>query len=159
MKSKKITLGDFGEQLAAQALNATRSDNWFDMKKDMVLNETLEEAEVKTQNRHKYRNEFTVNIMHKNQIEKCCNVKRLFFVEYDDTSSVKIWECTDRKYNIFNTSDGRLMAGWPISKMTLIKDIQNPEIASYMRSLSQSRDYDKNSPYNSLNVQKTKMRV
>ena len=156
---KKVTLGDFGEQLASEALNATRSDNWYDMKKDMTLNESLEEAEVKTQNRHKFRNEFTVNIMYKNQVEKCCNVKRLFFVEYDETDSIKIWECTDRKYNIFSTRDGRLMAGWPINKMTLIKELVDKDKASYMRSLSQSRDYDKNSPYNSLNLQKTRNKV
>lgn len=157
--SKKVTLGDYGEQLAAEVLNATRSDDWYDMKKDMTLNESSEEAEVKTQNRHKYRNEFTVNIMHKNQIEKCCKVKHLYFVEYDDSDSIKIWECTDRKYNIFNTRDGRLMAGWPINKMTLVKEIVDKEKASYMKSLSQSRDFDKNSPYNSLNIQETRNKI
>jgi hypothetical protein len=156
---KKVTLGDYGEQLASEALNATRSNDWYDMKKDMTLNESLEEAEVKTQNRHKFRNEFTVNIMYKNQVEKCTKVKRLFFVEYDETDSIKIWECTDRKYNIFSTRDGRLMAGWPINKMTLIKELIDKDKASYMRSLSQSRDYDKNSPYNSLNIQKTRNKI
>ena len=147
MRTRKVTLGELGEKLVASKLKGTRSSNPFDMKKDMVLNESQEEAEVKTQNRHKGRNEFTVNIMHKNQVEKCVNVKRLFFVEYDETDSIKIWECTDRKYNIFTTADGRHMAGWPISKMTLVEDVVNPELASIMRSYSQSRDYDINSPY------------
>jgi hypothetical protein len=97
--------------------------------------------------------------MYKNQVEKCTKVKRLFFVEYDETDSIKIWECIDRKYNIFSTRDGRLMAGWPINKMTLIKELIDKDKASYMRSLSQSRDYDKNSPYNSLNIQKTRNKI
>ena len=156
MNDNKTKLGRFGEILAANVLNGTRTENWFDPEKDMTLNESLEKAEVKTQNRHKYRNEFTVNVMHKNQIEKCCNVDRLFFVEYDSTDSVKIWECTDRKYNMFTTSDGRIMAGWPINKMTLVKEIVDNKIAKYMRSLSQSRDYSKDSPYGSLNIQKTR---
>ena len=147
MRTRKSTLGEIGEKLVAQRLKGTRSEDWYDDKKDLVLNETLEEAEVKTQNRHTGRNEFTVNIMQKNQVEKCCKVKRLFFVEYDDSEYVKIWECTDRSYNIFTTRDGRHMAGWPISKMTLVEDIHNPELASLMRSYSQSRDYSVNSPY------------
>ena len=85
--------------------------------------------------------------MHANQVEKCVKVKRLFFVEYDETDVVKIWECTDRNYTIFETRDGRLMAGWPVSKMKLVREIDDVSLAGEMRSLSQSRHFDLNSPY------------
>lgn len=145
--SKKSKLGDLGERVAAQALNATRNSNWWDPNGDMTLNESGDESEVKTQRRDIYRNMFTVNTMHANQVEKCVNVKRLFFVEYDESDVVKIWECTDRQYTIYETRDGRLMAGWPISKMILVREIEDKSLAKEMRSLSQSRHFDLNSPY------------
>lgn len=145
--SKKSKLGDLGERIAAQALNATRNDNWWDPNGDMTLNESGEETEVKTQRRDIYRNMFTVNTMHSNQVEKCVNVERLFFVEYDESNTVKIWECTDRRFTIYETRDGRLMAGWPVSKMTLVREIEDASLAKEMRSLSQSRHFDVNSPY------------
>jgi len=37
-----------------------------------------------------------------------------------------------------------------------VKEIVDNKIAKYMRSLSQSRDYSKDSPYGSLNIQKTR---
>jgi len=145
--SKKSKLGDLGERIAAQALNATRNDNWWDPNGDMTLNESGDESEVKTQRRDIYRNMFTVNTMHANQVEKCVKVTRLFFVEYDETDVVKIWECTDRQYTIFETRDGRLMAGWPVNKMNLVREIDDVSLAKEMRSLSQSRHFDVNSPY------------
>jgi hypothetical protein len=145
--NKKSKLGDLGERIAAQALNATRNDNWWDPNGDMTLNESGDESEVKTQRRDIYRNMFTVNTMHANQVEKCVKVARLFFVEYDETDVVKIWECTDRKYSIFETRDGRLMAGWPVNKMNLVREIDDVSLAKEMRSLSQSRHFDVNSPY------------
>jgi hypothetical protein len=117
------------------------------MKKDLVLNESNLNVEVKTQNRDKYRNMFTVNTMNKNQVEKCVSVDRLFFVEYDTSDTIKIWECVDRTYNIFETRDGRLMAGWDISKMNLLHEVNDIELLNKMKSLSQSRDFSLNSPY------------
>lgn len=145
-RTKKDQLGYIGEYLVRELFGGNLSENKFDMKKDIILN-SGEFAEVKTQNRDKYRNMFTVNTMHSNQVEKCVNVQRLFFVEYDSSGAVKIWECTDREYTIYETRDGRLMAGWPIARMNLVKQIDDKELADQMKSLSQSRDFSLNSPY------------
>ena len=145
-RTKKDQLGYIGEYLVRELFGGNLSENKFDMKKDIILNNG-EFAEVKTQNRDKYRNMFTVNTMHSNQVEKCVAVKNLYFVEYDKSNCVKIWECVDRQYTIFETNDGRLMAGWPINKMNLIHQIDDKELADQMKSLSQSRDFSLNSPY------------
>lgn len=144
--TNKEKLGKLGEELVAKLFNGTLSTNKYDMKKDLVLNESNANVEVKTQNRDKYRNMFTVNTMHKNQVEKCVSVDRLFFVEYD-TDSIKIWECVDRTYTIFETRDHRLMAGWDIKKMNLLHEVDDLELVNTMKSLSQSRDFSLNSPY------------
>lgn len=149
MKSQtsKQRLGFLGEQLVAKIFDATLSSNRFDSVKDMTLNESQLNIEVKTQRRDVYRNMFTVNTINANQVNKCVSVDLLYFVEYDKSNVIKIWNCTDRKYETYETRDGRLMAGWPISKMTLIKEIEDQALAEEMRSLSQSRDFNKKSPY------------
>lgn len=146
-ESNKEKLGRLGEELVARLFNGTLSTNKYDMKKDMVLNESNVNVEVKTQRRDIYRNMFTVNTMHKNQVEKCVSVDRLFFVEYDSSDTIKIWECTDRKYTIYETRDGRLMAGWSIKDMDILLEVEDTKLASEMRSLSQSRHFNLNSPY------------
>lgn len=148
-KTKKEKLGYIGEYLVKQIFGGELSENKFDKKKDIISYEGEKTifTEVKTQNRDKYRNMFTVNTMHKNQVEKCVSVDRLYFVEYDDSDTIRVWMCSDRTYSIHETRDGRLMAGWPISKMTMIGILEDNELARQMRSLSQSRDYSLNSPY------------
>jgi hypothetical protein len=147
MTTNKEKLGELGEKLIEEYLKATRSKNRYDMEKDMIVNATQIKVEVKTQRRDIYRSMFTVNTMHKNQVEKCVSVDKLIFVEYDETDDIKIWECTDRKYQIYRTSDDRIMAGWPINKMQLLDTITDKELASKMRSFSQSRHFNLNSPY------------
>jgi hypothetical protein len=39
------------------------------------------------------------------------------------------------------------MAGWPVGKMNLVREIDDVSLAKEMRSLSQSRHFDVNSPY------------
>ena len=145
-KTKKEKLGYIGEYLVKHIFGGVMSENKFDMKKDITLDNGAM-VEVKTQNRDKYRNMFTVNTMHKNQVEKCVNVDKLYFVEYDDSNTIRVWMCSDRTYTIYETRDGRLMAGWPISKMTMIGMLDDEELARQMKSFSQSRDYSLDSPY------------
>lgn len=140
MRSNRQKLGDIGEAIVAYYVDGVLSENKYDMKKDMVLSNG-EFAEVKTQNRHKWRHEFTVNLAHSNQLKKCVSVDRLFFVEYDDSDDIRVWECTNREYSTFTTKDGREMAGWPIKYMTLFKTITEASLARRMRQLSQSKDY------------------
>ena len=145
-KTKKEKLGYIGEILVQMYFGGTLSEWKYDPKKDLILPDGLL-AEVKTQNRDKYRNLFSVNTMQRNQVEKCCNADRLFFVEYDKTDTVKIWECVDRTYQFYVPNDGRNMVGWPINKMNKLVEIEDKELSDQMKSLSQSRDFSLDSPY------------
>lgn len=150
-KSNEEKLGKLGEDLVADLLKAELSENKYDSVKDMTQSDGTK-VEVKTQNRHP-NGSFTVNAMHVTNLNKCLSVDRLIFVEYDSSDYIKVFECTDRKYNLVNTKptryepEGRIMVCWPIHKMKKLAEIHNPELASEMRSLSNSRLYNKNSQY------------
>lgn len=150
-KSNEEKLGKLGEDLVASLEEATLSEYKYDSTKDMTQKDGTK-IEVKTQNRHP-NGSFTVNAMHVTNLNKCLSVDRLIFVEYDATDYIKVFECTDRKYNLVNTKptryepEGRIMVCWPISKMKKLAEIHNPELAAEMRGLSNSRLYNKNSQY------------
>ena len=117
-KTNKEKMGFLAEQLVFDYYNGEQSTDKYDSKKDgMILDET---AEVKCQNRHPF-GYFTVNTAWKNQVPKCKSVDRLFFVEYDNSPDAILWECIDRNdTKEITTRDGRIMCGWPISKMKMI---------------------------------------
>jgi len=117
-KTNKEKMGFLAEQLVFDYFSGEQSTDKYDSKKDgMILDET---AEVKCQNRHPF-GYFTVNTAWKNQVPKCKSVDRLFFVEYDNSPDAILWECIDRNdTKEINTRDGRVMCGWPISKMKMI---------------------------------------
>jgi hypothetical protein len=149
--TNKEKLGKLGELLVSQLEDATLSEYKYDSTKDMTTKDGIK-IEVKTQNRHP-NGSFTVNAMHATNLTKCMTVDRLVFVEYDSTDYIKIFECIDRDYKLVNTKPttrepmGRIMACWPIHKMKKLAEIHNPELASEMRNLSNSRNYNKNSQY------------
>lgn len=138
MSTNKEKLGRLGEQLVVNLLGATANEDWYDQNGDATLNgETIE---TKTQSRHVH-GYFSINTAHKNQLRKCAEVDRLIFVEYDNTSIIKVFECPKsarNNYIEYTTKDGRRMRGWYISEMTLLTAVKNPELAAEMRSLSQS---------------------
>ena len=117
-KTNKEKMGFLAEQLVFDYYNGEQSIDKYDSKKDgMILDETVE---VKCQNRHPF-GYFTVNTAWKNQVPKCKSVDRLFFVEYDNSPDAILWECIDRNdTKEITTRDGRVMCGWPISKMKMI---------------------------------------
>ena len=149
--TNKEKLGSIGESIVAQLENATLSENKYDSVKDMTTQSGVN-IEVKTQNRHP-NGSFTINVMYKTNFDKCLNVDRLVFVEYDHTDVIKVFECTDRTYNIINTKPtqrepmGRMMACFPINKMVKLAEIKDANKASEMRSLSGGREFNKNSQY------------
>lgn len=152
MATNKEKLGALGEAIVADLMKGVLSENKFDSVKDMTLADSSN-VEVKTQNRHP-NGTFTINAMHVTNANKCMNVDRLIFVEYDAGDIIKVYECVDRKnYKVFNTKptpkepEGRLMIGWPINKMNLIKEIKDAPTAQKMRELSGSRLYNKQSEY------------
>jgi len=145
--TNKELLGRLGEELVANILGATLSEDKYDMKKDMILADGTC-VEVKTQIRHPTNNCMTINSAHSNNISKCLTVDRLVFVEFDDSDTIYVRECIEREnYITYRTRPapgyphGRDMIGWPISKMRPIKEVYDPTLASKMRSLSSSTQF------------------
>lgn len=138
-------LGHLGEILVASTLGGIRSEDKYDTRKDMILEDGTE-VEVKTQTRHPTNGTFTINLNHQTNFLKCMTVDRLIFVEYDSSDYIGIYECIDRvNYRMFTTNptsyepNGRQMAGWPISKMKLLRSVNSAELSTEMRRLSKAK--------------------
>ena len=136
-KTNKEKMGFLAEQLVFDYFSGEQSTDKYDSKKDgMILDET---AEVKCQNRHPF-GYFTVNTAWKNQVPKCKSVDRLFFVEYDNSPDAILWECIDRNdTKEITTRDGRVMCGWPISKMKMITSFKGK--GDELRKFTSSKIY------------------
>jgi len=136
-KTNKEKMGFLAEQLVFDYYNGEQSTDKYDSKKDgMILDETVE---VKCQNRHPF-GYFTVNTAWKNQVPKCKSVDRLFFVEYDNSPDAILWECIDRNdTKEITTRDGRVMCGWPISKMKMITTFKDK--GDELRKFTSSKIY------------------
>lgn len=128
--SREVLIGEIGECIVATRLGADVSSNQFDRLKDMIFKDG-KTVEVKTQVRYRLRSEFTVR---PDQLNKCLNVDRLIFVEYDDTNDVKIYECVNRNdYLRYNTNDGRQMIGWKINEMELLHTVHSQPLSTLLR--------------------------
>ena len=138
MGINQSSLGSIGESIVSELLDCTTSTDPYDMIKDMV-DAQGNNVEVKTQNRYRSKNSFTVSRDHRNQLPKCLNVDRLIFVEYDNTNIVSVWECPKpRSYKTTVTRDGRSIALFNVDSMHRIAHINNPQLASLMLSKSQA---------------------
>ena len=123
--TNKEKIGYYGERVVASLLNGRLSKDPYDRKKDMVIQIDNKNGEVKTQIRYKNEKAFTVNMSQTNQLKKCIEVDRLFFVEYGTSGYVRVYECIDRSYRIVY-GGGRQMAAFDIGKMKLIYDKKTP---------------------------------
>lgn len=144
---KKCVLGDLGENLVAELLNLTLSDDRFDSKKDAidVYGKTYE---IKTQDRHPTKPLLTISAPDgdgKNLVNlmKCLTVDYLIFVEFDISDTIKVWYCGDRSnYEIYTTRMGKRMIGFPVENMKQIFKVKNAELAASMRANSSSFKYN-----------------
>jgi len=140
-QSNKEIMGRLGEECLAARYDLVLSDDKYDMEKDAKDADGLN-VEIKTQNRHPA-GFFTVNMKHTNQVTKCMEVDRLMFLEYDNSDTLKVWECpkTDeaRRPKMIRTRDGRAMAGWNIEKMDMVEEFEDAELVSMLKNLSQSK--------------------
>ena len=140
-QTNKEIMGRLGEECLAARYDLVLSDDKYDMEKDAKDADGLN-VEIKTQNRHPA-GFFTVNMKHTNQVTKCMEVDRLMFLEYDNSDTLKVWECpkTDeaRRPKMIRTRDGRAMAGWNIEKMDMIEEFEDTELVSMLKNLSQSK--------------------
>jgi len=137
-------LGALGEKLVAKLENAILSENKYDTEKDMT-DLSGKKIEVKTQNRHPFKNCFSIHSAGITNVRKCMTVDRLIFVEYCKTDKIKIWECSKENRNsAFNyvASGGKSMHGWPINKMKMIHKIEDSKLAEEMRNYSKSYQFN-----------------
>jgi hypothetical protein len=154
-KTNKDKLGNIGEQIVAHYVGGTLSENKYDPKKDLILHNAVA-CEVKTQCRHITKNVFSIRAptvnRYKNQIVKCENVEKLYFVEYNNSDKFRIYECKDRENTISYQAymGDKLgvanMIGWPIEDMDLILEVEDPYTCAQMRSYSQSKTLMKDFP-------------
>jgi len=141
--TNKHRLGDIGEKIVARLENAIVSADRYDTVKDLT-DKHGKQIEVKTQNRHPSMGVFSIGADAQTNRDKCMSVDRLIFVEYDSTSSIRVWECGPRENAIrYRTNSMKNMIGWPISEMSLLHQIDEPALADKMRSLSQSKQFRK----------------
>ena len=141
--TNKHKLGEIGEKLVAYLENAIISEDRFDIVKDLI-DANGQQIEVKTQNRHPGMNVFSIQADKQTTRDKCMNVDRLIFVEYDSTPKIKVWECGSRKDFVrYRTNAMTNMLGWPISQMNLLHEVNSNELATKMRSLSQAEQFRK----------------
>ena len=154
-RTNKDKLGNIGEQIVSYYIGGTLSENKFDDKKDLVL-DTLENCEVKTQSRHTTKNVFSIRApsgaKNKNQIFKCQNVERLYFIEYNLSDKFRIYECHDRddviEYTAYMGPSAPYvkMLGWDINKMSILLEVEDAHTCSLMRTYSQSNTLMKDFP-------------
>ncbi len=138
--SHKSTLGSIGERLVADHFGAKLSEDLYDKEKDMTMPDGTT-IEVKTQYPLSFgqfsNTTFTVKV---DQLPKCLNCDKLIFVGFDETDTIRIYECVDRnKFVVYNTRDGRQMAGWELPSLKLISAIQDKDLAMRMQDLTSSK--------------------
>ena len=154
-KTKKEKLGYIGEVLVRTHFGGTLSEKKYDSEKD-ITHEDGVVGEVKAQNRNVKLNVFSIRAptatKFKNQIVKCQTVEKLYFVEYNLSDKFRIYECHDREdvieYTAYMGNDiGNVnMIGWPISKMTMLVEVEDAEVCEQMRSYSQANTLMKDFP-------------
>lgn len=137
MTSQEV-LGTIGEIYYQALFGGLLSEYKYDGEKDL-LQKDGKFVELKTQSRYRPSDAFTVNKAKANNLKKCLYVDRLIFIEYSLSDTIMVWECTDRR-SVFTSTmdDGRVMACWPIEKMTLLKKVKHPKLAEIMRNFSKS---------------------
>lgn len=154
-KTNKAKLGYIGEVLVKGHFGGVLSTWMFDPKKDLTFPDG-KHGEVKAQNRNAKLNVFSIRAptetKYKNQIVKCQEVEKLYFVEYNLSDKFRIYECHDRndviEYTAYMGEDlGDVnMIGWPIDKMTMLIEIEDAELCAQMRSYSQAKTLMKDFP-------------
>lgn len=149
-KSQRSEIGRLGEELVylhfvKNGIEVNRSEDEFDPEKDLLING--ETSEVKTQTIYQTfpfpegkAPAFTVPITnddgfgYRNQLSKCLNVQRLFFVSRPTVYNkiVRIYEAPPLGKRFFtvikNSGDQRYVAGFPLNKAKLLASYENEKI-------------------------------
>lgn len=166
--SNKKKSGNKWEQYYFATHGGTRNEDWYDPTGD-GKDENGESIEVKGQvpyTRNQYLEKccvdglpddvkfvFTVPIVDgnkkicHNQLNKCIQVKTLIWGRTPTNGdTIELYAATSRKFFIYGTSDGRVMAAF--YEYELISKETNPEMAAFLRSYSNStKIIGEKSPY------------
>jgi hypothetical protein len=134
-------LGKIGELIVNKYLGGILSNDKYDAKKDITLQDgTL--VEVKTQPRYVKRNCFTIeDTKAGNQLQKCINVHRLFFVEPGKNHKIRIYECIDRTYFVDYVHRGNYLQKvfcFDVNKMILHKEYVHVEQCTKITELTKT---------------------
>lgn len=129
--TRKEILGQLGENLVAELLNGTLSEDKYDDVKDMVLEDGTH-VEVKTQARWSVKNCFTMDETYTGRnLQKCLEVDRLIFVEPGRNDIIRVYECHDRRYSLSNPR-GKETYCFPVDKMDLLYEITDHDLCEEM---------------------------
>lgn len=156
---QKKTIGSLGEKIVADFFTSNGytvefAPDPFDGEKDLIINGKY--AEVKTQTVYRYflgsganaQPAFTIPITstdgrpHHNQINKCMNVELLFFVRrpsmYEDSILIYKAPKLGRRpiATKINANDKRVVAGILLRDLTVIGEINDPDLVEALREES-----------------------
>jgi hypothetical protein len=129
-------VGDIGEVLVKGTFCGQLSKDYWDSIKDGIdfFGNTFE---VKTQARMTKDNTLSVELK---QSEKCLNVDRLIFVEYDNTKFIKIWQCIDINNHVqYRTQYRKDMIKWYIKDMISLAVISSVPLTNLIRKHSRAQ--------------------
>ena len=129
-------LGALGENIIVQRYGGIKSDNPYDMEKDLTMPDGTK-VEVKTQGRYNKANCFVVDSTPtNNQIRKCVSVDRLIFIEPGRNHKIRIFECVDRNYKVRNIRPGRESYCFDIATMNLVEEWEDKQLWSEIVKLT-----------------------
>ena len=146
-------IGEAGEELVALVYRnlghaVEMSKDKFDQEKDMLISGIRAEVKAQTLFRKfplngSFYPAFTVDIetsygkIYHNQLKKCREVEKLIFVGRSSAEDrvVRIYEAQPPESRVYyesvNAKDGRKVAGFLVSDMTLIREIKRKDIVEY----------------------------
>lgn len=106
---------------------------------------------VKVQNpfhAEKFGDSFTIDVDAKGAGVKALNFDRLIFVNYDDPTTIRIYECIDKeKYEMAYVNRGfkgmkGIVVCFPIAGMRLLHEVVDPNTLSEMKACSDARKFN-----------------
>ena len=137
-KERKELIGEIGEKHVIERLGGTLSEDKYDTEKDLTL-PNGQKAEVKTQARWKTENSFTVDETYtNNNLRKCLNVEKLFFVEPGKNRTIRIYEALSREYRIKYPRNIETYL-FSVNNMKLIDEVKDEEKWANLVSLIKTK--------------------
>ena len=146
------SLNSLGTILVAKLLNIKPKG----LKFAMVDNDG-KSIKVKVQNKltdEALGNCFTIDVDMKTAAHKILSTDRIIFVDYDDKSLIRVYDCHDHEGYTMKYIGGTRPGDWkritmcfPIEKMTKLAELNEPAVLAEMKSLSQAKKFNIDSKF------------